>query len=49
LLSPIKVKTLENKDPKAMARGIAKVFKRKSKSEFTARIDEKGSVWILRR
>jgi len=46
----VKVKTskLQGKDPKAMSRGIGKVFLKKAK-EFTARVDEKGQIWILER
>lgn len=44
----VKVKIPEGKDAKAMARGIGKILKKKA-SNFTARIDEKGTVWILER
>jgi len=46
----VKVKSskLQGKDPKAMSRGIGKVFLRKAK-DFTARVDEKNQVWILER
>lgn len=44
----VKVNIPEGKDPKAMARGIGKLLKKKA-SKFTARIDEKSAVWILER
>lgn len=38
----------EGKTKTGMVRGIAKILKRK-KPEFTARIDEKKRIWIIKR
>lgn len=51
----VKKEKLQGKSARAMCRGIGKVFLKKAKEgkknadEWTARVDESGQVWILRR
>jgi len=44
----VKVKIPPEKDPKAMARGLGKILKKKA-PEFTSRLDTSGNIWIIER
>jgi len=44
----VKVKIPPERNASAMARGLGKILKKKA-PDFTARIDESGTVWILER